>query len=298
VIASFLDSWALFRDAYLAGWLISLLLPLLGVMVVAREQIFLGAAMSQASLLGIACGLRLATLPALAVVPWLESDAFLSAAAGIFAVLAALLTTRGAHERGESREAATGLVFLFSASLSVLLLSHSPHGTEEIHRLVASTIIGATAGDVAVLALLLALTAAGVALRHRELALLAMDPQMASAVGLGVRRWGVLLAIWLGVVVGLSNRVAGSIFTFGCLVLPALAARSLCREVRTMFVVAPLLGLAGSLVSFVVAHDLDYPPGQTTAFVLSLTLVAAWLLRRSERALANGRREGEPLAGR
>jgi hypothetical protein len=40
-----------------------------------------------------------------------------------------------------------------------------------------------------------------------------------------------------------------------------------------------LLGLAGSAVSFVVAHDLDYPPGQTTTFVLSLVLVSAWGVR-------------------
>jgi len=276
VIGAFLDSWALFHNSYLAGWLISLLLPLLGVVVVARDQIFLGAAVSQASLLGIACGLRAGAIGALAGAAWVESDAFLSGMAGAFAVLAALLTTGGARGRGDSHEAVTGLVFLLSASLSVLLLAHSPHGTEEIHRLLASTIIGATAGDVWIFAVLVAVTATVAALRHRELALLVMDAEMAAAVGLGVRRWGAALAIWLGVVVGLSNRVAGTIFTFGCLVLPALAARNLCREVRTMFVVAPLLGLAGSVVSFVLAHDLDYPPGQTTAFVLSVVLLVAW----------------------
>ncbi|MEW6270109.1 MAG: iron chelate uptake ABC transporter family permease subunit [Thermodesulfobacteriota bacterium] len=285
MIASFVDSWALFHDSYLAGWLIALLLPLLGVVVVARDQIFLGAAISQASLLGIACGLRAGAIAVFATLPGIASDAFLSGMAGAFAVLAALLTTHGARGRGDSHESVTGLVFLLSASLSVLLLSHSPHGTEEIHRLLASTIIGATPGDVGIFVALVALTAAVVALRHRELTLLVMDPQMASAVGLGVRRWGLALAVWLGVVVGLSNRVAGSIFTFGCLVLPALAARNLCREVRTMFVVAPLVGLAGSVVSFVVAHDLDYPPGQTTAFVLSLVLIAAWSVRRLGSAL-------------
>jgi ABC-type Mn2+/Zn2+ transport system permease subunit len=82
-------------------------------------------------------------------------------------------------------------------------------------------------------------------------------------------------------VIGLSNRLAGAIFTFGCLVLPALAARNLCREVGSMFLVAPLVGLATSLVGFVVAHGLDYPPGQTTAFVQCLALGVSWAARRA-----------------
>jgi ABC-type Mn2+/Zn2+ transport system permease subunit len=281
VIAAFLSSWPLFHNSYLAGWLIAVLLPLLGVLIVARDQIFLGAAVSQASLLGIACGLLLGSFAETLSMAWLGSDTALSATAGLFAIVAALVTTRGgtAGGRSDSHEAITGLVFLASSSLAVLLLAHSPHGTEEIHRLLASTIIGATGSDVWVFAALLVLSAAVVLARHRELALLVMDRQMAEAVGVPVQRWSVLLAVWLGVVVGLSNRVAGTMFTFACLVLPALAARNLCTEVRAMFVVAPLVGLAGGVLSFVVANDLDFPPGQTTAFLLSVILLVAWVTR-------------------
>lgn len=281
MIAEFVASWPLFHNSYLAGWLIAVLLPLLGVLIVARDQIFLGAAVSQASLLGIACGLLLGSFAGTLSIAWLGSDGALSTTAGLFAIVAALVTTRGGSGggRGDSHEAITGLVFLACSSLAVLLLAHSPHGTEEIHRLLASTIIGATSGDVWLFVALVALSVAVVAARHRELALLVMDRQMAEAVGLPVRLWGVVLAVWLGIVVGLSNRIAGTMFTFGCLVLPALVARNLCAEVRAMFVVAPLVGLAGSVVSFVVAHQLDYPPGQTAAFVFSLALLAAWLVR-------------------
>lgn len=279
MIADFLASFALFRDSYLAGWLMSVVLPLLGVLVVARDQIFVGAAISQASLLGIACALRLPGLLGLGAASWLGSDAVLSASAGLFAVGAALLTAGGERRRGDSHESITGFVFLASASGAVLLLAHSPHGMEEIHRLVASTIIGATPGDVLLFLAATLVTGALVLTRGRALVLMTIDPEMAAAVGLRVARWGPVLAIWLGVVVGLSNRVAGAIFTFACLVLPALAARNLCREVRAMFVVAPLVGLLSAGVAFVLAHGLDYPPGQTTAFLQCLVLLAAWGLR-------------------
>ena len=54
---SFLASWRLFRYSYLVGWLVGLLLSLVGVIVVARDQVFIGAAVSQASTLGIALAL-------------------------------------------------------------------------------------------------------------------------------------------------------------------------------------------------------------------------------------------------
>ena len=62
MIARFLASWALFSQAYMTAWLIALLLSLIGVLVVARDQIFLGAAISQAATLGIAVALVLSDL--------------------------------------------------------------------------------------------------------------------------------------------------------------------------------------------------------------------------------------------
>ena len=285
MIADFLSSWSLFRDSYLAGWLIAVVLPLLGVLVVARDQIFVGAAVSQASVLGIACALRFVSALGLATLGWLDPDAFVSAIAGMAAIAAALFTARGGRRSGDSHESVTGFVFLVGSSGAVLVMAHSPHGMEEIHRLVASTIIGATTTDVAVFVLLTAVTVMVVRQRASELLLLVMDAEMAESVGMRVDRWNTVLAIWLGLVVGLSNRVAGAIFTFGCLVLPALTARNACREVRTMFLVAPMVGLATAVVAFVLAHGLDYPPGQTAAFLQCLCLVAAWGLRGLRRTV-------------
>ena len=283
MIHDFVSSWSLFRDSYLTGWLIAVLLPLLGVLVVARDQIFLGAAVSQASLLGIATALRLVSALGLASLSWLDPDTFVSSVAGLAAVLAALFTARGGARSGDSHESITGFVFLLGASGAVLLMAHSPHGMEEIHRLLASTIIGATQGDVIVFAGLVLATIGLVARSTAELLLLVMDPELARSLGMRVERWNLGLAMWLGLVVGLSNRVAGAIFTFGCLVLPALTARNLCREVRTMFLVAPLVGLVSAVVAFVLAHGLDYPPGQTAAVLQCLALAGAWAARGARR---------------
>ncbi len=280
MIDSFISSWPLFHQSYLTGWLIGLLLALVGVLVVARDQIFIGAAVSEASTLGIAL-----TLWGTAIIPedqfhWLHSDLFATVMAVVFSILAASMTGRAGAEGRESHEAITGWVFLIAASLSILIVSHSPHGLEEIHRLLSSSIIGATMRDVWIFAAMAGLTAFFLAAFYRKLMLFALDQAMAAAIGLKMKMWTLATSAWLGLAIGLSIRSSGMLYTFGCLVLPALVAKNLCREVRYMFFVAPAVAMGIGFAGFVLANHHDYPPGQLTVTLFCLLLVVAWVSRR------------------
>ncbi len=278
MLESFVSAWPLFQHAYLAGGLIGMLLALLGVLVVARDQIFIGAAVSQASVLGIALGLWAGSR--LGPASWAQTDLVHSVLGGLFAVLAAWLTTGGGGRTGRATpEALTGWVFLGSVSGTILLLAHSPHGMEAVHRLRASTIIGARAADVWLFSALLLLTGAGLAVSHRAVLLLTLDPLMARAAGLRVGCWNGVLAAWLGLTVGFSIRVAGVVFAFASLVLPALIAKPLAPTAASLFLLAPLVSLGVSGGAFVLAHAYDYPPGQMAAAVLVLLLALTWLWR-------------------
>jgi len=283
MIEGFLSSWTLFHNTYLAGWLIGLLLSLIGVLVVARDQIFIGAAISQASTLGIALAMAMGAWAATDTLSFMHSDRFLTILAVAFSLLAALMTSGAGKAGGESHEAITGWVFLVSASLSILIVSYSPHGLEEIHRLLASSIIGATGSDVWTFGMLAALSALLLVAAHSRILLFAIDPAMAGAVGMNVRRWTAAISAWLGLAVGLSIRSSGMLYTFGCLVLPALIAKNVCREVRPMFLVAPVVAVATGTVGFMLANHYDFPPAQMTVALLSFLLMVAWLLPRMRR---------------
>ncbi len=280
MIQSFLSSWPLFYQSYLTGWLISLLLSIIGVLVVARDQIFIGAAVSQASTLGIALIMWASVVFRLEQFSWFQSDVFLSAMAVIFSILAASITGRGGETGKESHEAITGWVFLISASLSILIVSHSPHGLEEIHRLLSSSIIGATTSDIWSFSLLTLLTVFLILLFYRKILLFTLDPSMASAIGMKMKVWSLATSAWLGLAVGLSIRASGMLYTFGCLVLPALVAKNLCREVRHMFFVAPVVAILVGITGFVLANSYDYPPGQMTVTLFCFLLVLVWIFRR------------------
>jgi zinc transport system permease protein len=168
---------------------------------------------------------------------------------------------------------------LISAGLSVLVVAHSPHGLEEIRRIHSSSIIGATPADVGMFSVLLLATAVLILVAGDRLLLFVTDPAMAAAVGISVGRWALLESLWLGLVVGLSIRVSGMLFTFGSLVLPPLVAKNLCREVRPIFIVAPIVAMTTNTVGFVLANRYDFPPAQMNVALLCVVLLMAWGLR-------------------
>ena len=89
------------------------------------------------------------------------------------------------------------------------------------------------------------------------------------------------VAAWLGLAVGLAIRTSGAVFTFGCLVLPGLVAKSVCRETRPVLVLAPLVATAATAAAFVLAHGLDWPPAHTAVAILCGAVALAWGARVS-----------------
>jgi ABC-type Mn2+/Zn2+ transport system permease subunit len=280
-IRSFMDSWPLFAEVYISGSLAALVLSVVGVPVLARDQIFIGAAAAEASTFGLAAGMViLEWLPPLAEehdhggpVP----DLLLAALAVSFSIGAALLTASPRRETAASREAVTGWVFLTGASLSVLLVSHSPHGMEKVHRLLVSSLIGASTADVVVFAALSALVVAVTLVARDRLLLLTTDPRTAAAAGVNIRAWELAFCVVLGASSGLALRAAGLLYTFGFLVLPGLAARNLCRSAGAVFFAAPALALTAALAGFVAANHYDEPPAQVAVATLCGVVVLSGL---------------------
>ena len=102
---------------------------------------------------------------------------------------------------------------------------------------------------------------------------------MAEAVGLRVTRWSIIVLASLGVVVALSIRVSGTLYAFGCLVLPALAAKSFSREALPLFWIAPALATFTAVWGFVFANHWDLPPAPVTVGLLALLAALSRLFR-------------------
>lgn len=282
VVGDFIRSWPLFATTYTTGWIVAALLALVGVLVVGSRAVFAGAALSQASTLGISVAMWIGAVLGDAAPAWMARDGWLSAVSILAAVGTSLFLVRASQREGRgsgrglaSPEAVIGWIYLLGASGAIIVSAHHPHGLEEVNRLVSSSLIGAGSGDLWTFAALAVATAAMVVRWWRPILLWLMDPPSAAASGVRVELLERGHALWLGLVVGLAIRSSGLLYTFGCLVLPSLVAQGLCRETRSLFWAAPTVAVAASLAGFVLANAFDYPPAQLTVLVLAAAVLPA-----------------------
>lgn len=267
MIGEFIDSWALFGETYIAALLIALSTSMLGVLVVTRNQVFAAASISQASLLGIALSLYFGWSNT--IIPVM-----------VLSIAASLLMGRGIITKRGDNEEMTGWVFLVAASSSVLFLAHHPNGMRELQSALASSMIGVSMAEVWMLAIVTAIVVVSIGYYRRPIALFILDPVMAVAVGMSLASWSFFSSVAVGVLAGLSIKATGMLFTFGCFVLPAMAARNFCKELGKMFWVAPVFCLLSVFVALVFSNSRDLPPGQAGVVTMAVGLVVSWVWKR------------------
>lgn len=273
-MADFFAAWSLFGDAWTVALLLAALLPCCGIVLVLRQQVFLSAAIGQASTLGIAvgiwCGLAPAALPGGSHT---ETLALLLAVGS--GVATAVLAMRALSTSGSQIEARSAAIFVTGSALSVLLGSTDPHGLEEVRRLTLSSLLGVSGLDLWLAGTALAATALALGLAGRSVLLWAMDPGTARAHGANVPLLDVLVGGWIGACTGFAIHATGLLFAFGLSLLPVLIARELAASLRAALWLAPAVGVLGTTTGLVVAHRLDLPPGQMAVGLLAIGLPLA-----------------------
>lgn len=277
-LLDFASSWGLFARSYSLTLIAAPLLTLLGVYAVARRQLFIAAAISQSAVFGFASFALIFGAYSAGLGGSLGQDALVIACA-VIAALLAMLGTEDAQGGRLSKDEVIASVFIMAGVGSTLILSRAPAGMELTRQLQASSVVGARWLDVAVFALALTALAAVILWHRKSIVLFLTDPVMASAIGLRVGAWNLGATLACGVIIGLSVRSTGMMFTFGCLALPVLIGKQLCAEVRTLLLVSPCVAALSALIGLWAAYAWDLPPGQSVVGLQGVLLATAAGLR-------------------
>lgn len=279
------STWELFGDAVLAGLALSAALPLVGMLLVLRRQVFLCAAIGQSGGLGIAVGIWL-SLAAGGPHPHLEAmGGYLPLLVGIaFGVAAAWLALRRAAVAagpGDHPEARAAWLFLVGGSGAMVLLADAPHGLQMVQQLLLSSLLGSAGTDFWLAAGLLVVLAAAAWCWPRPLVLWGIDPLSARVYGANMFGLDLLVALAIGTTLAFAIHVAGLPFAFATAILPVLSARELARSLRTVAWLAPLLGTGGFAIGWWWATAQDLPPGQCAVLTHAALAALTRLLRRT-----------------
>jgi zinc transport system permease protein len=274
-LRSFLEAREIWDVPLAASLLAGALLGFLGVYVVLRRIVFVSAALTQISTLGL-----VGTL--LAEEWWhIETEhaseqitvAMACSAAGAL-VLAAL------RPRRIPAEATVGAAWVVASSLVVLGASFLVHAAHDLGGLVFGNAVAVPRLD---LWILLAVTLA-FALVHtlfeKEIRFTSFDPETARASGVDVRTWDAVLFLMIGLAIPASARALGALPVFAFLTLPASAALLLGLRLRAALVAATVIGVVAAGAGYVVSWMLEIPTGATMVALAGVFLLPGLVLRR------------------
>jgi ABC-type Mn2+/Zn2+ transport system permease subunit len=279
------STWELFGDAVLAGLCLAAALPLVGMLLVLRRQVFLCAAIGQSGGFGIAFGLWLVTTAGGSHLHFEAMTGYVpllvGCGVGVAAAWLALRQATGAAAGPANHpEARAAWLFLVGGSGAMVLLADAPHGLQMVQQLMLSSLLGANATDLWLAVALLAGLATAVWCWPRPLALWAIDPLSARVYGANMARLDLLVALAIGTTLAFAIHVAGLPFAFATAILPVLAARELAGSLRTVAWLAPLLGAGGFAIGWWWATAQDLPPGQCAVLTHAAVAGLARVLRR------------------
>jgi len=272
-----LSALLLFRDALYGTLIIGVTCGILGVWVVLRRIVFVGAALAQLSSAGIALAMLLGGL---GVGLGLLTDQL--AIAVVVTLLGAVFFSVGSQRRLILPEATIGVAYAVAGAVGVLLISKAVAG--EAHDLfLQGSILGLTRKDV----LLQLVVAIPILLVHfvfyKEFLFVSFDPETARTLGYKVDGWNLLLYLTIGLVIAFAMQSAGVLLVFSFLVLPAVTGLLLAHSMAGTFAVAAISAGLATVMGFVASIPFDLPTGSAVIASSGLLLMAAWVVRRVRR---------------
>jgi ABC-type Mn2+/Zn2+ transport system permease subunit len=278
------------QDALKAALMVSLMCSFLGVFVVLKRIVFVGAALAEISSLGAALAFF---PPVTAGVEWLVQrvpaleplDHFRPVILALTLMLVAVaFFSQQALGRQIPREAIIGAAFAGAAGLTTLALSKVPSQSEHAMDVLNGNILGVESLELVELAIAAVLVAVIQALFHKEFVLVSFDPEVARTLGYRSGRWELLWYLSLGVMIAVSIHVAGTVLVFAYLVIPPVAGLLLSRRLPIVFLISMLVGVAATFGGVLVSvSPADVPTSPTIVGCLVLFFVLAWLVKAAGR---------------
>ena len=281
---SFWAAYSFWRDSMVAVLLAAALCGYLGVYVVLRRVVFVGAALTQISGVGIATAFYLASFPLFAshgphggVPVLLEPQVF----SLVFAVAGAILFSFNRGGKRLASETVVGLGWVIAAA-GVLLILSSKRIAEEAHEvddLLYGTAVLVAPGQVAVLAAVVL----GVLIVHvlffKELLFVTYDAEMAQTLGYRTVLWDMLLYVTFGVGISFAVRTVGALPAFAFLVVPAAGAQLLVWRAALMFPLAMLFAMLAGAIGYYLSFTRQLPTGAAIVAASALFLLPGALRR-------------------
>ena len=251
-----------FRYGFAVATLAGALCGMIGTFVVLKGMSYIGHGLSHAIFGGFAVSALLGVNVAVG--------------AGAWGVASALLIGRITRRRVIGADAAIGVVTTASFALGLALFAVYGRRGRSFDAALFGSILGVSAQDAAVVAVVALGAGAVVFFGYRHLLFTTFDPDVAAVAGIRTAVVDSVLMLMLSACILATMQVLGVTLIAATLVIPATVARMLTHSFSRMLVLATAIGALSGSVGMVLSYHLDVQSGPSIVLVGAALFVAAY----------------------
>ncbi|KGF10732.1 High-affinity zinc uptake system membrane protein znuB [Urinicoccus massiliensis] len=261
--------FAFMRKALLAGLLLSIMIPMIGVVMVNRKTSMIGDALSHTALAGVGMGLILGFDPLIG--------------SAIICVIAAFLIELIRKRFPQYGDMATAVIMSTGLGIAAILSDFAPGGNSFESYLFGS-ISSVTNMDVINISLVfVAILCASIA-GYSGLLAISIDPNLARLSGVKVKAMNAVFTFLSAITIALAVKIVGALMVTSLIVLPVATSLIVARSYKSAYLLTIGLGIVYMMVGIILSFYLDIKPGGAIVVNAVLGMLVFVLYRKVRKA--------------
>jgi zinc transport system permease protein len=263
----FIKSYFLWRDPMIVGVVSGAICGFLGVYVVLRRIVFVGAMLSQVSSFGVALAFYLQGFSALSLFGSLIDPFALSL---IITGLAVLFFALKSNFFRISQEGAIGFGYLLASGMVVIIGSLITHEAHDITDILFGSAVVVDPKEVYIVPGVAFLSILIHWIFFKDFIFVSFDPETARLFNYPIRILNTVLLLTIGTVIAVTTRALGALPVFALAVLPPLTALFLTERLSWVFVLSVVIGVLSAALGYYFSFILSLPTGASITTCASL----------------------------
>lgn len=271
------------QNAFLAGIIIGLIAPLLGVFIVVRRLSLIADALSHVTLAGIAGSLYLSqTFVGLATL----NPLYLGIVA---AVGGSMLIERLRRLYKHFEELAIPIIMSAGLGMSAIFISLAQGFSTDLFSYLFGSVSAVGRQDLYIIIGIAVVVIIFIYLLYKELFVLSFDDEYAKASGLPTKVIHTIFMIITALVIAASMRIVGILLVSSLITLPVAASIRIAKSFKQTIIYSIVFGELAVIIGLVSAFYLDLAPGGTIVMTSIIILLIVLVIKKISTKLAVAR---------
>lgn len=262
------------QNAFLAGILIGIIAPLLGVFIVVRRQALIADALSHITLAGIAASLLMGKY----ITVWQNVNPVYMGMG--FSAVGSLFIEQLRKVYKHFEELAIPITLSGGIGLGVVFISLADGFNSDLFNYLFGSVIAISRIDLYTVAAITVIVIIVVVVLYKELFFLSFDEEHAIVSGIKGKWIQVVFILIVAFVIAVSMQIVGVLLVSALMTLPVAASIRVAKGFKQTIFLSIIFGETSVLGGLISAYYLDIAPGGTIVLLAALILVIVLLLKR------------------